>query len=88
MINWQGRIKFVDDTSVLEVIPRFSPSLLPIAVKDIAEFAASRGMELNSKKCKEMMVSFLKYDLTRANSIYISGLPEERVSSYKRLGVI
>ena len=44
-------------------------------------------MELNSKKCKEMMVWFLKYDLSRANSIYIS-LPVERVSSHKRLGVI
>ena len=88
LMHWQGRIKFVDDTSVLEVIRRFSPSLLPIAVRDIAEFAASRGTELNSKKCKEMLVSLFKYDLTRANSIYISGLPVERVSSYKLLGVI
>ena len=72
----------------MEAIPHFSPSLLPIAVKDIAEFSASRAMELNSKKCKEMMASFLKYPVTGANSIYISGLPVEQVSSYKLLGVI
>jgi hypothetical protein len=28
--NWPGRIKFVDDTSALEIIPRFSPSLMPL----------------------------------------------------------
>jgi hypothetical protein len=61
--DWQGRIKYVDDTSALEIIPRCSPSSLPIVVNEISDFAVSRGMKLNPKKCKEMFASFLKYDL-------------------------
>ena len=62
LIHWQDRVKFVDDSFLV---------FLLVAVKDIAEFGASRGIELNPKKCKELILSFLKYDLTRANSIYL-----------------
>ena len=87
LVEWHGRIKFVDDSSVLETTPRCSPSLLPNVVNDISNFAANRGMELNSKKCKEMVVSFLKYKLSRFDPIHISGIPVERVSCLKLLGV-
>ena len=36
---------------------------------------SNRGMELNHKKCKEMVISFLKYDIARLNPIYVSGFP-------------
>ena len=62
--DWNGRIKFVDDATALEIIPRCSPSLMPILVDEISLFASSRGMKLNSKKCKEMIISFLKYRIT------------------------
>ena len=39
LANWRLRIKFVDDTSALEIIPRDSISLLNFAVSDIHEFA-------------------------------------------------
>jgi hypothetical protein len=39
LANWRLRIKFVDDTSALEIIPRNSISLLNFAVSDIHEFA-------------------------------------------------
>jgi hypothetical protein len=45
--DWQGRIKYVDDTSALEIIPRCSPNLLPIVVNEFSDFAVSRGMKLN-----------------------------------------
>ena len=61
--NWQGRIKFVDDTTTFDIIPRGSPSILPIVVDEISNFASRRGMQLNPKKCKEMIISFLKYNL-------------------------
>ena len=85
--DWQGRIKFVDDTTAVEIIPRCSPSLMPIVVNEISTFAFNRGMELNHKKCKEMVISFLKYDVARLNPIYVSGLPVQSVSSFKLLGV-
>ncbi len=46
------------------------------------------GMELNPKKCKEMVISFLKYSLPSDNAIYVSGLPVERVTSFKLLGLM
>jgi hypothetical protein len=54
----------------------------------LTHYAVSRGMKLNPKKCKEMVASFLKYDLQCIDSIYISGSPVERVCCYKLLGVI
>jgi hypothetical protein len=59
----QGRIKYVDEDLALKIIPRCSPSLLPTIVNESLDFAVSRGMKLNPKKCKEMIVSFFKYDL-------------------------
>ena len=37
--SWGVRIKFVDDRTVLEVVPRNSPSLLNVVVDDIHAFA-------------------------------------------------
>ncbi|CAB3993699.1 Hypothetical predicted protein, partial [Paramuricea clavata] len=59
LANWHLRTKFVDDTSVLEIIPRNSISLLNFAVSDIHEFANEHNMKLNPKKCKEMLTNFL-----------------------------
>ena len=84
----QGRVKFVDDTTLLEIVPRCSPSLMCTVFDEISQFASSRGMELNPKKCKEMIISFLKYSLASDNIIYVSGLPVERVSSFKLLGLL
>ena len=62
--NWTGRIKFVDDTTAFEIIPRDSPSILPMVVDEISNFASIRGMHAaNPKKCKEMIISFLKHNL-------------------------
>ena len=59
--SWHCRAKYVDDTTVLEVVPRCSPSYLQLIVNDISEFAAERGMRLNPKKCKELRLNFLQY---------------------------
>ncbi|CAB4001968.1 Splicing factor 3A subunit 1 [Paramuricea clavata] len=45
-------------------------------------------MKLNSKKCKEMTISFLQYHLPLDNAIYIDGSPVQSVSSFKLLGVL
>ncbi|CAB4013539.1 RNA-directed DNA polymerase from mobile element jockey [Paramuricea clavata] len=86
--NWPSRIKFVDDTSALEIIPRFSSSLMPLVVNEISDYALERGMELNYKKCKQMLINFLKYKGSDdENPIYVAGKPVETVSSFKLLGV-
>ncbi len=64
--DWPGRIKFVD-TSALGIVPRCSPSLLPLVVNDISDFANERGMKLNPKNCKQMSINFLKYGASVTN---------------------
>ncbi len=63
--DWPLRIKFVDDTSALEILPRNLISLLNYVVTDIHEFASSHNMKLNPGKCKRcslilcMIITFL-----------------------------
>jgi hypothetical protein len=57
--DWPLRIKFVDDISALEILPRNSISLLNYVVMDIHEFASSHNMKLNPRKCKEMFINFM-----------------------------
>ena len=53
--DWIGRLKFVDDTTALEIVPRCSRSIMPLIVDEISNFSSSRRMELNPRKCKEML---------------------------------
>ena len=69
--DWQRRVKFVDDTTLLEIFPRCSLSILHVVVDEIFNFASNRGMELNPRKCKEMVISFLKYSLQCDNVIHM-----------------
>ena len=47
-----------------------------------------RNMRLDEKKCKDMVINFLKYQPTVIIPIQLNGIVIERVSSYKLLGVI
>ena len=55
---WPCRVKYVDDSTVFEIIPRCSPSYLPCMANHICQFATERGMRLNPKKCREMVINF------------------------------
>ena len=57
--DWPERIKYVDDTSVFEIVPRCSQSYLPLIANGINKYATQRNMRLNEKKCKEMVITFL-----------------------------
>ena len=57
--NWHLRIKFVDDTTALEILPRNGTSLLNLTVSDIQSFSVEHNMKLNPKKCKEMLINFM-----------------------------
>lgn len=74
-------MKFVGDTASLEIFPRCSPSVFHVVVHKISEFSSTRKMELNPKKCKEMVTASCKV-------IDVSGVSVERVSSFKRLGLM
>ena len=86
--DWYLRIKFVDDSSAPEIIPRNSISLLNCAASDIHNFAIAYNMKLNPTKCKEMFVNFLHNSNVLLNPIIIGNNVIEQVKCYKISGVI
>lgn len=85
--QWPARLKYVDDTTVFEVVPRCSMSYLQFAVNDIRSFASDKGMRLNPKKCRELVINFLQYLPASPDLLHIDGSPVRRVDTYKILGV-
>lgn len=75
-------------TPVFEMIPRLSPSYLPSVAADINSFASERNMKFTEKKCKKMVISFLKYQPTVVSPTQLNGAFIERVSNYKLFGLI
>ena len=86
--DWQLRIKYIDDTTALEIIPRNSPSLLNVVASDIHNFAIAHNMRLNPTQCKEMHINFLRNSNCLINPIIIGCNVIKRVNTYKILGVI
>ena len=84
---WPCRVKYVDDTTVFEIIPRCSPSYLPCIADHICQFATERGMRLNPKKCREMVINFLQFQPTQLGPLQLMGSVVKRVNSYKILGI-
>ena len=85
--QWPTRVKYVDYTTVFEVVTRCSTSYLQFAVSDIRSFASSKGMRLNPKKCRELVINFLLYLPVSPGMLFIGGSPVRRVETYKILGV-
>ena len=88
LLDWRLCIKYVDDTSALEIIPRNSPSLLNVVASDIHNFAIAHNMRLNPTKCKEMYINFLRNSNCLINPIIIGGNVIKCANTYKILGVI
>jgi hypothetical protein len=87
--KWGNRIKFVDDLTVAEIIPRNPPSLLHMIVEEeIHRYAVTNRMKLNPRKCKEMITNVMTYDNIACRPLVINGMVVERVNSYKLLGLI
>ena len=54
----------------------------------INTYASMRNMRLNEKKCKDIVINFLKYQPTVITPIQLNGIVTDKVSSYKLLWVI
>jgi hypothetical protein len=85
--SWHYRVKFVDDLTSLEIIPRNPPSLTPFLVNEVNQYASARHMRLNPKKCKEMRICFLKYRSPIGEQLLIGGHQVDLVKHFKLLGV-
>ena len=47
LADWPLRVKFMDDTSAIEILPRNSISLLNSILSDIHKFSMDYNMRLN-----------------------------------------
>ena len=79
-------IKFVDDTTIFEIVPISEPSKLQEAANEAVTWASHNNMSRNASKTKEIIVYYGKKDIT-IPPIMIEGQEIERVSEAKLLGV-
>ena len=86
--DWHLRIKFVDNTTALEILPRNGISLLNVAVNNIHKFSIEHNMKLNPKKCKEMLINFMQNDNFTIRPIVLGNNTVECVTASKLLGII
>ena len=87
--NWNLRIKLVNDTTAIEIIPRNGISLLNFPANDILAFSRDHTMKLNPSKCKEMLINFMiKHNFViNPISLKLGDNIIEETNVYKRLGV-
>ena len=78
--------KYVDDTTLAEVVPRGGQSGMQVAVNAVEQWSTINKLQLNADKCKELVIDFKKvkhhFDAVTVNSQEL-----ERVDSVKLLGV-
>ena len=87
LLDWHLRIKFVEDSTALEIIPRNSLSYLNTAVSDTHRFEMAHRMRFNPKKCKERLINFMIKPNFTIRPINLGDNAIERVPKYKILGV-
>ena len=87
LADWHLRVKFVDNTSAIEILPRSSINLLNSIVSDIHKFSMDHNTRLNPIKCKEMFINLVLYPNFTLRLLVVGNNCIERVSTYKILGV-
>lgn len=79
--------KYVDDITLSEAIHSDATTALQSDLDTISSWSNENNTNLNPKKCKEMIICPLKM-LTDLAPLTINGVPLEKVSSHKILGLI
>ena len=78
--------KYVDDTTASEVVSKGNRSCAQDIADKVAEWSMQNRVKLNSEKCKELRISFVKNEHQFA-PIVVDGKELERLTSTK-LGLI
>ena len=78
--------KYVDFTTVAEVVPRGGQSAMRVAVIAVEQWSITHKLQLNPDKCKELLIDFKKTQY-QFDVITVSSKELERVNSVKVLGV-
>lgn len=82
--SWPLRAKFVDDLTILEIVPRNSPPVMNSLINDVDSYASEHKMVLNSSKCKCIVLDFLD---STWSSILTGNMVVGRVRTFKLLNV-
>jgi len=77
--------KFVDDTTMTEILHRSDTSCMQSFVDELVQQATDIAMLVNSRKTKEMFISSILRD--PPSPVSLSGEVVERVATFKLLGV-
>jgi len=75
--------KFIDDTTLMEIIKKNHTTYIQSFVDDLAQQAAQQYMNVNTKKTKEMLIG----SITKNQQLTHSGKTVDRVDTFKLLGV-
>ena len=86
-LSLENRWKYVDDLTVVEVVPKSQPPDLQPHIDTLVDWCNSNDMKPNPAKCKAMQFSFLRTPPPPLH-LTINGVQLEIVSSLKLLGLI
>ena len=78
--------KYVDDTTIAEVVPRGARSEAQSAVSTVVHWSEQNLMQLNSNKCKELIIDFKKKQHVFDPTV-VNGNDLQVVGSAKILGL-
>ena len=79
-------LKFVDDTTVSEVVPKGNTSKAQSIVNQVIEWSHVNRVQLNPDKCKELRISFARNPV-ELDAVVIDRKEVEVVSNAKLLGL-
>ena len=78
--------KYVDDTTISEVVDKGQESCVQEVVDDLATQTSDNGLQLNKRKCKELRISFVRKE-PEFDPICVNRQTLESVNSVKLLGL-
>ena len=79
--------KYVDDVTILEVVPVRATSTLQSDLDALHSWAVKNNIKLNPKKCKELTVHFCRHFEHFSPDLAVTGNALETVEAPKVLGV-
>ena len=80
------QVKFVDDLTISETVPKFGHSTIQDSVSNIQRWSDNNLLRLHDDKCKELRIDFKKNN-SIFPPIYVNGKPLEVVEEAKLLGL-
>ena len=78
--------KYVDDTTIAEPVEKGEISNIQNAIDELSEMSNRSKFQLNERKCKEIRISFARYQ-PQFEPIYINDNEIEVVKTVKLLGL-